>query len=232
MQVCILISFNTQLSCVTLNIAVFVCLFCFLALSAFSHIGYTTGVCILYARNMTICTYFLPLVIHTCAKFQKSKAKLVWEVTLGRLIGLPNWECSLYHTAVVGWKTTTSSDSRTCWKKFFLYSKNSRHDYINLELFHEKLILFLCSVEPCGLNGYKWSRKHIWILWSLQCQEVPTVILCIFSSTLGKMDNGLSTHYMYRSCSTMETHSVKLPVHSFSADNNAKGDLAQEELCS
>lgn len=30
----------------------------------------------------------------------------------------------------------------------------------------------------------------------------------------------------------METHSVKLPVHSFSADNNAKGDLAQEELCS
>lgn len=87
-----------------------------------------------------------------------------------------------------GLKNNNIQQLKDMLEEVFLYSKNSRHDYINLELFHEKLILFLCSVEPCGLNGYKWSRKHIWILWSLQCQEVPTVILCIFSSTLGKMD--------------------------------------------
>lgn len=36
--------------------------------------------------------------------------------------------------------------------------------------------------------------------------------------------SGTPTHYTYRSCFSLETHAMKLPAHSFSADVNARGN--------
>lgn len=50
-------------------------------------------------------------------------------------------------------------------------------------------------------------------------QSIPSISVCAEPPT----------HYTYSSCSTMETHAVKLPVHNFCVDVNTRGDL---ELCS